>query len=339
MLACARLCRDFTHNLLRNQHNSLVMGDQQLYKSEVWTPEQQTKELKRRMGVMAKTLDHGTKPSFKPNPDDVIVALPPKNGTTWLTHICHQIRTKGQEPDFEDQMEVVCVIEASKKLFGIEPGAHVPPAAPRVFATHLLYPLLAEGGKKIFCFRNPKDAMVSAFHFYDSVLTLKGRVSLANFAQVYIKPVEKHINDLLIWWEHRHDDDLLLLFFDDLKEDHEGCVRRIAKFIGIDCDKNEISRVVQTTTHEEMARHASKFNTRQAIVKMAEKIGEAPAPGSEIIGRVRKNGGKSGEGKRHLPLEVQQRVDQLWKEIVTAKLGFQDLNEMCEAWKKEQSSR
>ena len=49
-----------------------------------------------------------------------------------------------------------------------------------------------------------------------------------------LEKVELFLKDLLVWREHLHDDNLLMLFFDDLnKEDHEGCVCRIAMFIGI----------------------------------------------------------------------------------------------------------
>ena len=65
---------------------------------------------------------------------------------------------------------------------------------------------------------------------------------------------------------------------------------------------------------------------------IADKIGEKMPSERELIGRVRKDGGKSGEGKQKLPVEVQQRIDQTWQEIVTAKLGFKDLKEMREAW-------
>ena len=59
-------------------------------------------------------------------------------------------------------------------------------------------------------------------------------------------------------------------------------------------------------------------------------------PEDEYVGRVRKDDGKSGQGQQ-LPLKVKQRIDQLWKEIVTAKLGFQDLNEMRKALPKSLS--
>ena len=313
------------------------MGDNQgIAALESWTPEQQIQELKRRMGAAMSQMMSHEKPAFKPNPDDVTVAMPPKNGTTWMMHICHQIRMKGQEPDFENQLDVMCMLDISETLFGVNPATMVQPASPRLYTTHLPYPLVPEGGKRIFSFRDQKDAVVSAYHFFDSGLALKGRVSLPIFAQAYVQQVEKHIQDLVMWWEHRHDDDVLILFFDNLKEDHAGCVRRIAKFMGVDLDEDAVARVVHTTSHAEMSRQSSKFDTRKLMLKMSKLIGDEPPPEEEFVGRVRKDGGKSGEGKQKLPVEVQQRIDQMWQEIVTAKLGFQDLKEMREAWKKEQ---
>ena len=144
-----------------------------------------------------------------------------------------------------------------------------------------------------------------------------------------------HITDLLNWWEHRHDDNVMLLFYDDLKEDHAGCVRRIAKYMGVDCDEDAVARVVHTTSHAEMFKHSSKFDDC-AYSKSAELFGEKhQTENGKYVGRVRKDGGKSGEGKEQLPVDIQLRIDQLWQEIVTTKLGFKDLDEMREAWKKE----
>ena len=304
---------------------------------EPWTPEQQIQELKRRMGSVMAFFNPQKKLDFKSNPDDLLVIVPPKHGTTWLLHVCHQIRMKGQEPDFEDQMEVISLLEAHEMLFGVKPEDQKQPANPRIYATHLPYPLVPEGGRRIFSFRDPKDAVVSAYHFMNSGLALRGRVALPIFARGFLQQVEKHLSDLLMWWEHRNDKDLLLIFFDDLKEDHAGTVRGIAKYMGVDLDDDAVARVVHTTSHAEMSRQASKFDTRKVVMKMTDMIGEEPVPENEFVGRVRKDGGKSGEGKQKLPVEIQQRIDQMWQEIVTSKLGFQNLQEMREAWKKEQS--
>ena len=104
---------------------------------------------------------------------------------------------KGQEPDFEDQLDVISLIEASEKMFGVNPDTQPQPAKPRVFGTHLQYSFVPEGGKRIFSFRNQKDAVISAYHFFNSSLSLKGRVSLPIFAQVYVQQIEKHIADLV----------------------------------------------------------------------------------------------------------------------------------------------
>ena len=144
------------------------------------------------------------------------------------------------------------------------------------------------------------------------------------------------LNELLVWWEHRNDDDVLFLFFDDLKEDHAGCVSHIAKFIGIDCDEALLARVVHTTTHAEMVRHHSKFDSHHFAIMQAKKLGEEPP--TEFGGRVRTDGGKSGDGQK-LPPEVRQYIKRKWQEIVTAKLGFHNLKEMREAWHKEQKQK
>ncbi len=302
--------------------------------SKVWTPEQQVEELTRRFNVIESVIKYENI-SFKPNPDDVVLAVPPKNGATWLLHLCHQIRVRGKEPDFKSQDVIVTWIEATEKLLGIEPVAKPQPTRPYIFLTLHIYPLSPIGGRRICCFRDQKDAAISAYHYFDLLLLLKGRVSLPIFAKFWVEDTLKsRLKDLVIWWEHRHDDDLLLLFFDDLKEDHEGCVRRIAKFIGIDVDEDAITRVVHTTTHAEMVRHHSKFDSRRYAALIAKRIGETETPAT--VDRVRRGGGRSGEGQT-LPSEIKQHVDQVWQEIVTSKLGFQDMNEMRLAWRREQS--
>ena len=312
--------------------NSASIED--LVRATVWTPEQQVRELKRRSSPPG--MAEGSI-SFTPRPTDVIVAPSPKCGTTWLLHIVHQLRMKGAEPEFEDQFEVMTWVERSQ-ILGVDLDTMKQPAEPRIFFSHLPYDRVPKGGKMIYCFRDQEDALYSFYRFADTMLVLRGRVSLPIYANTVMKSgdygdVAMVLNGLLVWWEHRHDDDVLFLFFDDLKEDHTGCVRRIAKFTGIDCDEALLARVVHTTTHAEMVRHHSKFDAHNLAMMLAKKFGEEPP--TEFSGRVRKDGGKSGDGQK-LPPEVRQYIKEKWQEIVTEKLGFQNLKEMREAWHKEQ---
>ena len=287
----------------------------------VWTPEQQIRELKQRsMPPVAEGCIF-----FTPRPTDVIVAVPPKCGTTWLLHIVHQLRMNGSEPDFEDQLEVTAWVERSQ-MFGVDLSTKTQPAELRVFFSHLPYHRIPKEGKIIYCVRDQEDALYSFYKFLDSLYVLRGQVSLPIFANTIMKSgrydhgdTAMVLNGLLVWWEHRNDDDVLFLFFDDLREDHAGCVRRIAKFIGIECDEALLARVVHTTTHAEMVRHHSKFDTRNSSIMLAKKFGEEPP--TEFSGRVRKDGGKSGDGQ-NLPPEVRQYIKKNGKKSLQQNLDF-----------------
>ena len=137
------------------------MHSDTIVSSERWTPEQQVYGLTRRFEIVD-SLMKIDKSNFRPNPDDIIVAIPPKNGTTWMIHICHQIRMHGAEPDFDEQSEVFSWIEVTEKVLGVDPAVRPQPAKPRIFNTHLFYPSVPLGGH---CFRDQKDATISAYHF------------------------------------------------------------------------------------------------------------------------------------------------------------------------------
>ena len=310
---------------------------ERIINSDEWTPEEQEQELTRRFSLGGAPHEF----SFKPRADDIIVAVPGKSGTTWLLHICHQLRMQGTEPDFDEQNDVITWIEQSKHLFDQDPDEHAKkqPTGIRIFKSHLPYPAVPKGGKMIYCFRDRGDALYSAYKFTDSVMLLKGRVSLQVFVNRAIAKqlIENAIKDLLTWWEHRNDADVLFFFFDDLKEDHAGSVHRIAKFIGVECSDEILARVIHTTSHAEMAKHSSKFDAHSIVEVIAKIIGEKPPDiGDGHVGCVRKDGGRSGDGKL-LPANVQEHIEQKWQEIITAKLGFKNLKEMRDAWRNELS--
>ena len=76
----------------------------------------------------------------------------------------------------------------------------------------------------------------------------------------------------------------------------------------------------------------SLTHTDRYVLVRAKVFGDTPI--TEICGRVRKGGGRSGDGAS-LPEELKREVEQEWSSVVTAKLGFKNINEMREAWKKE----
>ena len=304
--------------------------------AETWTREQQEQELTRRFMLTAVTLEADFQ--FTARQSDILLSVPPKCGTTWLSYVCHLIRMGGSQPDFHSLEEVVPMIEFCS-LLGVDPNTVTQPAHPRLFATHVPYDRVPRGSKVIACFRDPKDIFLSLFLFLDSLLVLKGRVELSVFAKNkgYLGILKRMLDSLVIWWEHRHDKGVLILFYEDLKEDHDASVRRIAQFMGAHLTDEEIGRVVHATTHAEMYRHREKFDLHEFTGKLLEMMEEVSS--DELVGRVRKNGGKVGEGEKRLTEEVKQSIEKEWQETVTAKLGFRDFNELRQALKKELSDK
>ena len=305
---------------------------------ESWTPEQQLQALKERAPLSTAQF------SFTPLPSDVIVAPTYKSGTSWLLYICHQLRMQGAEPDFNRLEDVIANIEHEESWLGENPNSKPQPALPRIFESHLPHARLPKGGKIIYCFRDQKDVVYSLYWHLDDLQLFRGRVSLSVFAQAITENTGLIINvadvlrDLVIWWEHRHDDNILFLFYDDLKENPEACIRRIAAFIGVECSEEVLHRVVHNTSHAEMVRHHSKFRLSRYSDVAAKKYGERfhQSETRKQVGRVRQNGGHSGDGQ-FLPLKTRQFIDKLWNEIVEEKLGFKSLKEMQEEWQKERS--
>ena len=82
-----------------------------------------------------------------------------------------------------------------------------------------------------------------------------------------------------------------------------------------------------------MVRHQRKFDGHSGREKLSLMLGDEPP--SEIGERVRKDGGKTGEGEKVIPEEFRQLIDRQWQEFVRAKLGFKDIDEVRMEWKKE----
>ena len=100
-------------------------------------------------------------------------------------------------------------------------------------------------------------------------------------------------------------------------------------------DEGTIAKVVETTTHKSMAsaEHHARFDDHR-IARVFAEINGLAWP-RKLTGKVRKTGGKSGEGKAKLSQAHRDEFAGAWSKVVTSRLGFKDLRAMRAAWKKE----
>src|SRR3954452_5575412 len=194
---------------------------------------------------------------FVPGPSDVVIASYAKCGTTWLQQMVHSLRTGG-DLDFDDISRVVPWIETAADvgldLDGPQRGE------PRAFKSHLSYDQVPAGGRYIVSVRDPRDALVSAYRFFEGWFFEPGSIGMETLGRVRFVEGRTYYTHLASWWPHRHDTNVLLLAYEHMKDDHEGAVRRVAEFIGFSDEVERIAIASQESSLASMKAHHDKYD-------------------------------------------------------------------------------
>ncbi|XP_078596432.1 sulfotransferase 1A1-like [Branchiostoma floridae x Branchiostoma japonicum] len=180
--------------------------------------------------------------NFETRPDDVIIVSYPKSGLNWTYEVVALILNnadirKPKLPLFTHvpYLEVMHV-EHGKTYAEILRDL----PSPRLIATHLRYSMLPQGvhnngTKIIYVARNPKDVVVSYYHFHrmsrvhpdpgawDKFLSdfMSGNVVWGSWYQ--------HVLDV---WANRQKHNILIVRYEDMKKDFPAAIRLIAAFLG-----------------------------------------------------------------------------------------------------------
>src|SRR5690349_628856 len=91
--------------------------------------------------------------TFKPRPSDILISPYSKSGTTWLQHIAHGLRTRGNL-DFEEITAVTPWIELAHDIGWELEGPQV--AEPRIYKSHLTWYDIPKGARYICSIRDPQ---------------------------------------------------------------------------------------------------------------------------------------------------------------------------------------
>ncbi|CAL1384856.1 unnamed protein product [Linum trigynum] len=187
---------------------------------------------------------------FEPRKDDILLASFIKTGTTWLKALCYNILDE-EENDIlakENPHDVVPTLDVA---FLRDHVQHLllnsPPGRSRLLHTHLPCSYLPEkvrsspwGCKLVYVARNPKDTLVSLWHF----LNRNFRADDADRPFPLERAVETFCSGVMVWgpfyehvvgyWEEskKRPDEVLFLKYEDLCRNPEEQVRKLASFLG-----------------------------------------------------------------------------------------------------------
>lgn len=284
-------------------------------------------EMLERVGNLMSEASVGQALAFQAKPSDVFIATYPKCGTTWLQQMIHTLRTRG-DMNFREITEVVPWLELGLDM-GID--VHGPQRGePRAYKTHLPWGMLPKGGRYITVFRNPKDVVVSQFHFWNGWFFEAGAVSVDDIAEHMFLDMHSPLNywsHFADFWPLRGRDDVLLLCFEKMTDDPERAVRSVADFIGCPLDEALLTLTLRQSSVSFMREHVTQFDDH--LFREARDAACGIPPGGDSA-KVRKGG--VGEGAGELSDQTCRRIDAVWREQIGLRFGLPSYEALVETF-------
>ncbi|XP_071997833.1 amine sulfotransferase-like [Engystomops pustulosus] len=195
--------------------------------------------------------------NMKIRDSDVFLVTYPKSGTIWTQQILSLIFNEGHRNGTEniDNLERVPWIEYNMRNYDFNSRP-----SPRLFTTHFPYYLMPRDlkfrmGKIIYVYRNPKDVLVSYYHFYKLNSRVKYTITWETFLDLYMSGRVlggSWFDHLRGWYTHQEDFSILFMTYEEMKKDLRSAVLKISKFVDINLDEKAVDIVVKKATFKNM---------------------------------------------------------------------------------------
>ncbi|MGK7652854.1 sulfotransferase domain-containing protein [Roseovarius sp. B08] len=272
--------------------------------------------------------EHGVEKglAYRADSTDIFITPYSKCGTTWVSQIAHSLRSDG-DMAFDEITDVVPWLELAHDM-GRDVNAPQP-YRPRLFKSHLPWGVIPEGGRYIVVLRDPVDAMVSLYRFFDGWMFERGAISLEDFAGYYLHRMgrEDYWSHASSWWGVRDRDDVLLLAYEHMKRDLVKSVAQVADFMGISDERRRAVAQAQATM-DFMKAHGRQFDDH--LVRQARDAACGLPPGGEAS---KVDSGQAGAGRAQVSDAIREAYAGKWRETMGAAHGLESYDDLLTAVK------
>ncbi len=238
--------------------------------------------------------------------DDVFIVSYPKSGTTWLAFLVANV-IKGDADLVVNLRSSVDYVSDVNRLYvkrrGMLQNTRVDYGKmprPRFFKAHAHYD--AELPKVVYVLRDPRDVMVSYWH-YDRLINAGRAPSLAAFvARDDHWPCrwDAHVTGWLLEGQHPC---MLVIRYEEMHQDAREVLRRVLDFAAVPYTSSEIERAVA----------ASRFETMRSLEEQDGAAEEVADPKERFVRR-----GRVGGWRDELDPEIQRVLERKYGPVMEA---------------------
>lgn len=201
---------------------------------------------------------------WTPGSSDVIVATFMKSGTNWMMQATLQIAHRGAA-EFDHIHDIVPWPDAPQPepvpLTDPGPAASAPTGL-RIIKTHGSADVvpLSPDAKYVVVLRDPKEVIVSAYHFALPLLGLTAQVDAARWLRMFgTRGIDWWVRHTAGWWALRDEPNVRVVRFADMKADLPGTIDDLAEFMGVELTAAERARIIERSGFRWMKAHNAQF--------------------------------------------------------------------------------
>ena len=241
---------------------------------------------------------------YEPRPTDVHIVTYPKAGTSWIQEVAWLVNHNAdiaQSNALPSSQRTIYIELRTSKMDRLAQLHEHPAASPRHIKWHhcsqLLPRRVVDEGKIIYLMRNPKDTVVSWYHFQRMNALYGFTGTFDDFFELFLRgdvAYGSYWHNVLSWWRMRHRANVLFLTYEEMHADLSAVVRKVAAFLGKELTAAQVATVAEHCQFGQMRR-----NPTTNAAQMPKVAGEADF--------MRK--GQVGDWRNYLSEEQNRRMD------------------------------
>ncbi len=243
---------------------------------------------------------------YHPTEHDVFVTTFAKSGTNWAIQMCVEIAHRGAA-SYEHIHHIVAWPEIPNPMIPTlddpRPSRDAPTGM-RVIKTHMPATSVPydPAARYVTVLRDPKDVLVSAYHFVLGVFGVRSKVSLSQWYELCVGPdglVARWVEHAASHWRWRSRPNVFIRPFHALLADHAGVVDELAALMGVQLDAAQRAAVIERSSFAHMKANDRRFAPSRSPF----------APPGDHPSMMRR--GKAGDARSVLSPSQRARIDQL----------------------------